>query len=144
LHGGISANFIALRLEQINSQVREEIEEFDETRQDLLSRKVILPFFTIGQIAVAARLELMAERAAETPPDPEYHNRLVRLLGFNNWLCMRDDGPLWFRGYDEWSEGEGDRQIDRVLAAYNVAHIVVAHTVQNKGRVRSRFGGKCS
>jgi hypothetical protein len=142
LHGGISANLIGLRLEQINSQVREEIEQFDKTRQDLVLRKVILPFFTIGEIAVAAQLELMAERAAETPPDPEYHNRLVRLLGFNNWLCMRDDGPLWFRGYDEWNEEEGDRQIDRVLAAYNVAHIVVAHTVQNKGRIRSRFGGK--
>lgn len=142
LHGGISANLIGLRLEQINSQVREEIEQFDNTRQDLVLRKVILPFFTIGEIAVAAQLELMAERTAETPPDPEYHNRLVRLLGFNNWLCMRDDGPLWFRGYDEWSEEEGDRQIDRVLAAYSVAHIVVAHTVQNKGRIRSRFGGK--
>jgi hypothetical protein len=142
LHGGISANLIALRLERINSQIREEIEEFDKTRQDLVSRKVILPFFTIHEIAVAAQVELLAQRAAETPPDLEYHNRLVRLLGFNNWLCMRDDGPLWFRGYDEWSEEEGDRQIDRILATYNVAHIVVAHTVQNKGRIRSRFGGK--
>jgi hypothetical protein len=88
------------------------------------------------------QLELMGERSAETPPDADYHNRLVRLLGFNNWLCMRDDGPLWFRGYDQWSEEEGEQQIDKVLATYNASHIVVAHTVQKMGHIRSRFGGK--
>jgi hypothetical protein len=142
LHGGISPNLISLQLEQINSQVRAEIEEFDKTKQDLVSRKVILPFFTIREIALAVQLELMAERASGTPPDAEYHNRLVRLLGFNMWLCMRDDGPLWFRGYDQWSEAEDDQQIDKVLAAYHVTHIVVAHTVQKMGHMRSRFGGK--
>lgn len=142
LHGGISPNLISLPLEKINSQIREEIEDFDKTKQDLVSRKVILPFFTIREIAVAVQLELRAEHTAETPPDAEYHNRLVRFLGFNNWLCMRDDGPLWFRGYDQWSEEEGEQQIDKVLAAYRAAHIVVAHTVQKMGHIRSRFGGK--
>jgi hypothetical protein len=142
LHGGIPPNLISSQLEQINSQVREEIEEFDKTKQDLVSRKVILPFFTIQEIAVAVQFELMAERASETPPDAEYHKRLVRLLGFNQWLSMRDDGPLWFRGYDQWSEEEGDPQIEKVLAAYKAAHIVVAHTVQKMGRIRSRFRGK--
>lgn len=142
LHGGISPHLISSQLEQMNSQVRAEIEEFDKTKQDLVSRKVILPFFTIQEIAVAVQLELMAEHAPETPLDAEYHNRLVRLLGFDKWLCMRDDGPLWFRGYDQWSEEEGEQQIDKVLAAYNAAHIVVAHTVQKMGHIRNRFGGK--
>lgn len=142
LHGGISPNLISLPLAKINSQVRQEIEEFDKTKQDLVSRKVILPFFTIREIVVAVQLELMGERSAETPPDADYHNRLVRLLGFNNWLCMRDDGPLWFRGYDQWSEQEGEQQIDKVLATYNASHIVVAHTVQKMGHIRSRFSGK--
>jgi hypothetical protein len=34
----------------------------------------------------------------ETPPDAEYQARLLHLLGFGNWLRMRDDGPSWFRG----------------------------------------------
>ncbi|MGA8622008.1 MAG: metallophosphoesterase [Candidatus Sulfotelmatobacter sp.] len=106
LHGGISPNLISVQLDQINSQVREEIEEFDKTKQDLVSRKVISSFFNLQEIAVAVQSELMAERIAETPPNAEYHNRLARLLGVNNWLCMRDDGPLWFRGYDRWSEEE--------------------------------------
>ena len=142
LHGGIHPNLISLKLEQINSQIHEEIEEFDKTKKDLVLRKVILPFFTIQEIAVAVQAELIASRAGETPPDAEYQARLVRLLDFGNWLCMRDDGPLWFRGYDQWSEEGGAPQVENVLAAYDASHLVVGHTVQKTAHIRSRFGGK--
>ncbi|MBZ5657925.1 MAG: metallophosphoesterase [Acidobacteriia bacterium] len=142
LHGGIHPNLASLQLEQINSQIQEEIEEFDKTKQELVSRNVILPFFTIQEIVVAVQGELLAERAAETPPDAENRDRLVRLLDFNSWLCMRDDGPLWFRGYDQWNEEEGAPQIGRILAAYDAAHIVVGHTVQKAAHIRRRFEGK--
>jgi len=91
---------------------------------------------------VALQGELLEEHTASTPPDAEYHNKLVRILNFSTWLCMRDDGPLWFRGYDGWSEEEGEQQIPKILAAYNAGHIVVAHTVQKAKHIRSRFGGK--
>jgi hypothetical protein len=142
VHGGIDPNLASLPLEQINSQVQEEIKAFDKAKQDLVSRKVILPFFTIQEIAVAVQGELLAERAAGTPPDMEYHNLLVKLLGFNDWLCMRDDGPLWFRGYDQWSEQDGTTKVEKVLTAYDAQHIVVGHTVQKTPHIRSRFGGK--
>jgi hypothetical protein len=142
LHGGIHPNLITLSLEQINSRIKEEIEEFDKTKQDLVSRKLILPFFTIQEIAVAVGAQLFADRTAKTEQNAEYQARLVRFLGLNNWLCMRDDGPLWFRGYDQWSEEEGAPQVERVLAAYDAGHIVVAHTVQKAARIRCRFGGK--
>ena len=142
VHGGISPVVATLSLEQINSQVKDELAEFDETKQQLVSRKVILPFFTLQEIAVAVQGELLAERAAGAKPDAAYHNLLVRILGFNGWLCMRDDGPLWFRDYDSWSEQEGTPQIQKILAAYNAAHIVAAHTVQKTTHIRSRFDGK--
>ena len=142
VHGGISPNLISLSLEQINSQVRQEIEDFDSTVRDLVSRKVILPSFTIKEIVVAVQGQLLEERTAQTPPDPVFHNRLVRLLDFNNWLCMRDEGPLWFRGYDSWSEEEGEQQIQKILAACNASHIVVAHTVQKPANIRSRYGAR--
>jgi Calcineurin-like phosphoesterase len=141
LHGGIHPDLISLKLEQINSQVHEEIEEFDKTKQYLMSRKLILPFFTIQEVSMAAQAQLIAGRAAEMQPNAEYQAMLVRLLGFGNWLCMRDDGPLWFRGYDQWSEEEGT-QIEKVLVAYDAKHLVVGHTVQKTAHIRSRFGGK--
>jgi hypothetical protein len=141
LHGGIPPSQLSLSLEQINLQVQKEVGEFDKAKQDLVSRKVILPFFTIQEIAVAVQAEMTAERK-ETPPDPETHNTMVRLLYFNDWLCMRDDGPLWFRGYDGWSEEEGAPQVEKVLAAYDAEHLVVAHTVQKGAHIRPRFAGK--
>jgi hypothetical protein len=142
VHGGIDPNSVSNPLEQINSQILEELNGFDQAKQDLVSRKVILPFFTIQEIAVAVQAELLAERAAGKPTDAAYHNGLLKLLNFNSWLCMRDDGPLWFRGYDTWSEEEGTPKVEKVLASYGAEHIVVAHTVQKTAHVRSRFGGR--
>jgi hypothetical protein len=141
LHGGIAPQLTSLSIEQINSQVHEEIQNFDRTTQQLVSQKAALPFFTIREMVLAAQLQLLQERAANSSSDPEYHNRLVQFLDVNKWLCMRDDGPLWFRGYDSWTEEEGTQQISKILAAFHATHIVVAHTVQKTKRIRSRFGG---
>jgi hypothetical protein len=54
---------------------------------------------------------------------------------------VRTDGPLWFRGYDQWSDAEGSAQMDKILQSFRADHFVTGHTVQ-KGTIRSRFGGK--
>jgi peptidoglycan/xylan/chitin deacetylase (PgdA/CDA1 family) len=141
LHGGIHPNLVSLPLEQVNTQVQKEIEEFDKIKQDLVARNVILPFFTIQEAAVAVQAVLMA-KAADAAGDVENVKKMERFLDFNNWLCMRDDGPLWFRGYDQWSEEEGIPQIERVLIAYQAGHVVAGHTVQRATHIRSRFEGR--
>ena len=55
---------------------------------------------------------------------------------------VKPDGPVWFRGYDQWDEQKDASQVDKILKAYKVNHIVVGHTVQKTGVIRSRFGGK--
>ncbi|HUE56718.1 MAG TPA: hypothetical protein VMO76_12860 [Candidatus Udaeobacter sp.] len=98
LHGGISPNLISMKLEQINSQVQEEVGEFDKTKEYLMSRELMRSSFTVQEVAMAIQAQLIADGAGETSPDAEYQARPVRLLGFDRWLCMPDDGPLWFRG----------------------------------------------
>jgi len=142
VHGGLDPNLVSLQLKQMDSQIRGEIEDFDKIKQVLESSNVILPFFTIQEIAVAVQAKMLADRSAGTPSNAEPHAMLERILSFNGWLCMRDDGPLWFRGYDVWSEEEGIPQVEKVLKAYDAAHIVVAHTVQKAAHIRSRFGGR--
>jgi hypothetical protein len=141
VHGGIHPSLVSLPLDQINTQVQKEIEEFDKTKQDLVARNVILPFFTIQETVVAVQAELLA-KAANAAGEVENVKKMERLLDFNNWLCMRDDGPLWFRGYDQWGEEDGVPQIEKVLAAYEAGHVVAGHTVQRVTHIRSRFGGK--
>jgi hypothetical protein len=142
LHGGIHPNLISLKLEQMNTQIGEEIAEFDKTKQLLVSRKLVLPFFSIQEINAAVQAQLHAEGPADAPVDPEYHAKLSKLRDFNHWLWMRDDGPLWFRGYDQWSEEEGAAQVSKILETYKATHVVVGHTVQKGGRIRPRFGNK--
>ena len=91
---------------------------------------------------MAVQAKMLADRATGAKSDAETHAMLERILSFNGWLCMRDDGPLWFRGYDQWSEEEGTPKVEKVLTAYDAGHIVVAHTVQKAAHIRSRFGGR--
>ncbi len=78
LHGGISPNLISLKLEQISSQVRQEIDEFDRTKRYLVSHRVILPFFTLQETAAAVQAQITADRAAETPLDEEERSMMSR------------------------------------------------------------------
>ena len=141
LHGGIDPDLASMKIEEMNSTIREEIEEFDKTKDYLVQRKLILPFFTIQEISMMVQAQLFADGQAASV-DEEYHAKLAKLRGFNGWLCMRDNGPLWFRGYDEWSDAEGGARIEKILSAYGAKHIVVGHTVQKTRHIRARFGEK--
>jgi hypothetical protein len=142
LHGGIDPSLAHLKLDTINAHVRDEIKAFDDAKQYLLDKDVILPFFTLQEITAVVQAELTAERKSQVPVDPQAQARLVQFLGYGEWLSVRVDGPLWFRGYDKWTEEEGMAQIGKVLEAYDAAHIAVGHTVQKAGRIRPRFGNK--
>jgi hypothetical protein len=142
LHGGIDPSLAHLKLDTINGHVRDEIKAFDDAKQYLLDKGVILPFFTLQEITIAVQAELSAERKAQVPVDPQGQARLVQFLGYGEWLSVRVDGPLWFRGYDKWTEEEGNAQIGKVLDAYGAAHVAVGHTVQKGGLIRARFNNR--
>lgn len=142
LHGGISPGLAHLSLDTINSHVRDEINTFDATKQYLVDENVILPFFTFQEIVAAAQAELTAERKSRVASNEQKQARLIEFLGLGDWLSIRVDGPLWFRGYDQWSDDEGAAEIGKLLDAYHVAHIVTGHTPQKGGRIRPRFGDK--
>jgi Calcineurin-like phosphoesterase len=142
LHGGIDPSLAHLKLDTINSHIRDEIKAFDEAKQYLLEKNVILPFFNLQEMTAVVQAEITAERKGQVPADPQGQARLVQFLGYGEWLSVRVDGPLWFRGYDKWTDEEGFAQIGKVLEAYDAAHIAVGHTVQKGGRIRPRFDNK--
>lgn len=142
LHGGISPSLISLKLDEINARIHSEIHQYDETRQYLTDENVLLPFFTLQEAVAVAQAELIAERKSHTPSNEVRQAKILQFLELNKWLCVREDGPLWFRGYDQGSEEEGLLQVEKILGAYNATNIVVGHTVQRTTHIRSRFGGK--
>lgn len=142
LHGGIDPSLAHLKLDTVNGHVRDEIRAFDDAKQYLIEKNVILPFFTLAEMTAVVQAELTAEKKSQVPADPQGQARLVQFLGYGEWFSVRVDGPLWFRGYDKWTDEEGMAQIGKVLEAYGAAHIAVGHTVQRGGTIRSRFGNK--
>jgi hypothetical protein len=142
LHGGIHPNLVSTKLDQLNSQIRREIKEFDDIKQYLTADNVILPFFTLQEMIAAAQAELIAERKSHVPTNEQRLANLERFLTLGTWLSVREDGPLWFRGYDRWSEDEGAPQVEKILGAYQATNIVTGHTVQKSGNIRMRFGGR--
>ncbi len=144
LHGGISPALVSmkLKLDDINAHIHSEMKEFDDRKKYLVSEKVILPFFTLQEMVAVVRAELIAERKSHVPTNQLQQANLDRFLALGTWVSVREDGPLWFRGYDQWSEGDGAPQVEKILAAYKATNLVVGHTVQKTAHIRTRFGGK--
>lgn len=142
LHGGISPNVASMKVDEINSRIRDEIKIFDSCRQYLIDEGLILPSFNLQEIAVVLQAEISAELKSKVATNPDVRSRISQLLQFPNWLSVRVDGPLWFRGYDQWTDEEGSAQIDKILKSLKADHLVTGHTVQKTGHIRSRYAGK--
>jgi len=155
LHGGISPALASWELEAINKRIKEETRAFDAYKQYLAKQKLILPFFTLNEITAAARAELEAreteakQRAAEadkvvepTEQEEQHPKVLGSFLAYGGWLSIHPDGPLWFRGFANWSEDTGASHVADLLGKYGASAFVVGHTPQQDGRIHTRFGRK--
>ena len=142
LHGGIQPDVSKMKIDAINGRIRDEIKNFDATEAYLQKEKIILPFFNLQEMVNVLQAEVIAELKAHVPPTDEKQAKIRDFLKLQEWLSVRVDGPLWFRGYDTWSDEEGAPQVSKVLAAYGATHLVVGHTVQKEGRIRPRFGNE--
>ncbi|MFZ0938217.1 MAG: metallophosphoesterase, partial [Candidatus Sulfotelmatobacter sp.] len=142
LHGGIHPDLAKMKLDAINARIRDEIKTFDALKQYLQDEQIILPFFNLQEITAVVQAELTAELKSRVPSDQQRQSELRQFLGYGEWLSVKADGPLWFRGYDQWSEEEGAEHMGKLLEAFKATHIVVGHTVQKGGRIRPRFGDR--
>jgi len=142
LHGGIQPDLAKTKLDAMNNRIRDDIKAFDASKQYLQNEKLILPFFNLQEMSNVLQAEVIAERKSRILANDQRQTKILEFLRFQEWLSVRVDGPLWFRGYDQWSEEEGAPQVSKLLEAYKATHIVVGHTVQKGGRIRPRFGNK--
>jgi hypothetical protein len=148
VHGGISPQLPETQAEAITKRVSGEIRLLDDYRRELADRGIAPAFLDLAETKDAVRAELEFRKAAGplTSANPEESKRsMVLLEGFlqhETWLSFHPDGPLWFRGYAEWTEQEGDANLAPLLNKLQASHLVVGHTPQANGEVRSRFTGK--
>ncbi len=128
----------------MNGRIRAEMELFEEMKQYLIAERLILPFFTLQEITAIVKDVYVAGKKSNTPADEKRMATLAPYLKLSTWLSIREDGPLWFRGYDEWSDAQGVPQVEKILSSYDASEIVVGHTVQKVAHIRSRFNEQSS
>lgn len=141
LHGGISPTVASRSIREINDRVKAEIRAFDGGTRELVSSRVVLPFFTLQEMQEAALLEWKTIKAAEHLADDQARRieTLRDLLQIDKSWLLEPDGPLWFRGYANWTSDEGPAQIRPILQKYNARRFVVGHTPMAAGRITMRF-----
>jgi hypothetical protein len=142
LHGGIHPDLAKTKIDGMNNRIRDEIKAFDDSKQYLENEKLLLPFFNLQEISNVLQAEVIAELKSRVPPSNERQAKIQQILKQGDWFSVRVDGPLWFRGYDQWNDEEGAPKASKLLEEYKATHIVVGHTVQKSGRIRPRFGNK--
>jgi len=142
LHGGIAPEQSRNSVPQINSRVRSEIRQWDEMFQYLVDRRLVLPFFTLQETSAVVKAALAPGAKLRKVSPQEVKQKLAPFQELGSWLIIAENGPLWFRGYDEWPDQEGAARIDAMLHAYSASEVVVGHTVQKTLNIRARFGGK--
>ena len=142
LHGGIHPDLANTKLDAMNKRIRDEIKAFDTSKVYLQNEKLILPFFTLQEMNSVLHAEVVVELKSRVPANDERQAKILEFLRHEDWFSVRVNGPLWFRGYDQWSDEEGAPQVSKLLERYKATQIVVGHTVQKGGRIRPRFGNK--
>jgi Calcineurin-like phosphoesterase len=142
LHGGIHPDLANTKLDAMNKRIHDEIKAFDAAKEYLQNEKLILPFFTLQEMNSVLHAEVVAELKSRVPATNERQAKILEFLRHEDWFSVRVNGPLWFRGYDQWSDEEGAPQVSKLLERYKATQIVVGHTVQKGGRIRPRFGNK--
>lgn len=144
LHGGISPNVASKSIKEINDRVRNDVRAFDEGLRELTSSQLVLPFFTLQETLEAVALEIRSLKAPENlTEDQARHITALRNLALidKSWL-LDSDGPLWFRGYANWTADEGPRLIEPILRKYNARRVVVGHTPMATTRITARFDNR--
>jgi hypothetical protein len=139
VHGGITPHAAESGIDSLNSQLRVEIEGVDRVRNFLVAERLILPFFSHNEVlAVLDEEAKLLDQASD-----DLRKVIVAYRAIYQWGIYDMLGPLWFRGYAEWSDAEGEEKIEAVLRHLGARRIVVGHTNSpDSGNILPRFGGR--
>lgn len=140
MHAGIDPAAAPATLDEINRTVKEEIRKYDAARKYMINAGLILPFFSFEETFAAAEAEARGIKAGQVgAPDRRHIETINTILMMGKTALLASDGPLWFRGFSTWSDGEGRPLIQQLLARYGARRFVTGHSIQTPSRIGVRF-----
>ncbi len=138
LHGGLAPDLKFRSLQEINQQIRRDLDTFDKAWARLVQKNVIWQYHTLEEAFAEGKLELRRRQESGGEPDAE----LVTLLSLGSLTFASPNGPLWYRGWAQGGEAEQTQGLEQVLHQFKVSRMVMGHTVPAAKRITPRFGGK--
>jgi hypothetical protein len=135
VHGGITPDISSESIEKLNDAIANELKSFDGYKEFIIDKKIAPPCSTLAELTMATRTALDKAKGKDA-------EILKAFLSYGGWLSIHENGPLWFRGYAQWTDLEGGPKMESLAQTYGVARFVVGHTPQAGGKIVSRFDGK--
>ena len=145
LHGGINPEFSKGSVDDINRRARQELRDWDAGVAWLVEHGRLQPAPKFLDAVEAARVEIKALLEGPKKDEPDTRRTLARLLpldAIGTSSLFSPEGPLWFRGFNAWSDTEGTVLAMRILKQLRGQRLVTGHSVQQTRQITERFGGR--
>jgi hypothetical protein len=146
LHGGISPEIKGQPVDAINSEVKSEIEQFDDYREVMINGGLITSLASAEEMLKEIKREIECVNSLpKRKLDKGRYERSMRLEGFQNsrdWYLVRQDGPIWFKGPGEWDEAENGDMMAELLDAIGVRTLVTGQSNGGPPAIEARFDGR--
>ncbi len=135
LHGGLDPKLRFRNIGEINQKIRSEIADFDSLWQSLAAKKIIWRYMKLEEALREVMDELAFLQSRGQAEDPDALQKMQKMLGFQSWLMVSTDGPLWYRGYTKDQDPNMKTDVDAMLARLKARRLVVGHTVPGPRRI---------
>jgi len=142
IHGGVCPQVAGMSVDEINDTVAEELRVFDRVRLYLVGKSILPPTAGLEEVVQGVRAVLFeAEKEDSTDLIRRHADQVRELVDIDSWLIMSPEGPLWFRGAVTWDEVERGAEMKALINGAGARTMVVAHTPDKEGMIRTRFDG---
>lgn len=143
MHAGIDPQWPAVSIDDINRRARDEMRAWDDAVRWMEQENMILPFSTLREVLTAAEAEYtrLAKLTEREPQDIRALQAMTAVINVGGMSLVAANGPLWYRGFNAWTDEEGAPQMAALLEKHKARRFVTGHSVQPDGRIRERFNG---
>lgn len=148
VHAGVSPDFEDRNVDSINRRAAEEIANFDHCRSFMASKGLSLPTASICEMADILEQEVtyLNDLGSSRRKSVERRRADVQELSevgrASSWTVLDKQGPLWFLGVAEGTEGELDSQMASILDAFDVDRMVTGQSAGRERMIRTRFDNR--
>jgi hypothetical protein len=154
MHAGIPPATAPAKIEDLNTQARDEIRRMDQFLDRLIGLKLATREFSLTEILQVASAEIAlansriaAAKAEGKEPERGKLNipllmEAQEILKIDAWLAVDPDGALWYRGLSTETDDPAGGAFAALLAKYGASRFVTGHTPQSSRSITMRFGGR--